>query len=142
MAKYNILRKCGHEEAVEIYGPVKDRDWKAAREAKKLCSACYRAEQIRKAQEASQAAGLPELTGTPKQVAWAEQIRARVIQDLAPLKEMLEKAVAAGNENAPTGLRIIDSVLGRTEAREWIETRDIHYSAEWLVNETKKALGQ
>lgn len=42
----------------------------------KLCADCYNAKVVAKARELEQALELPKLVGTPKQIAWASNIRA------------------------------------------------------------------
>ena len=82
MAWHTIDHVCGHSQRVQIYGPTRDRDRKAEWHASRLCPDCFAVQQEReraeagaKAAEAAKAAGLPTLTGTDKQVSWAEQIR-------------------------------------------------------------------
>ena len=86
MAKYTINRSCGHEERIQIYGPERDRDGKAEREARKLCGECYRTAKLAESKIAGEQAvaatadrPLPALSGSEKQIAWAEQIRAQAI---------------------------------------------------------------
>ena len=83
MANYDIKFSCGHVETRNIIGKVKDRERKIEYfKEYGLCSACWEAEkkhqfeeQNRKAAEEAKEYGLPELTGTEKQVAWANTLR-------------------------------------------------------------------
>ena len=92
MAKYEITFSCGHTEERQLYGKMADRERKIAYfEEHGLCSECYRKqkelerqEANKKAKETNQAAGLPKLEGSEKQVAWAEKIRADILQRLKP----------------------------------------------------------
>lgn len=75
--KYYGTYACGHEGAVDIYGPSKDREWKKENAFSRLCPECReKARQQerdianKKAAEAAAEMGLPKLTGTEKQVAW------------------------------------------------------------------------
>lgn len=86
MAKYNVTYACGHEGVVNIVGPYKNREWKRQREENKMCPDCWRKrieeERARENEEAAKKAAemeLPELTGTPKQVAWANTLRQKMI---------------------------------------------------------------
>jgi hypothetical protein len=92
MAKYTITRSCSHTEEVQIYGTNShgERTRQAEYEATKLCRECYLAAQQAKrdaaAAEAAQTAteqGLPELTGSEKQIKWALSIRAEKLSELA-----------------------------------------------------------
>lgn len=40
-----IKRACGHEEQVEVFGKVSEREYKIKREEKKTCRECYLADQ-------------------------------------------------------------------------------------------------
>ena len=134
MAKYTITHKCGHEEVHNISGPVKDRDRKAEYLASRVCRECWLAEQNKKAEadaSANQAAGLPELSGSAKQISWAESIRAKVIGRLEGMistgRQHLidtgadEARLAAADEAGRKGL---DWLKGHTESRWWIDHRD------------------
>lgn len=84
-----------------------------------MCPGCYkehaRAEERRKNEEAIAATGatLPPLTGSEKQVAWAEDIRANAIATaVKSLKDDVDKAAI-----------IADLCAGKTEAKWWIDAR-------------------
>lgn len=68
MSKYTITHACGHEETVQLYGPYKDRERKAAWMAEQDCPEC----RIKARAEAAKAKGLTE--GTDKQIAWAADL--------------------------------------------------------------------
>lgn len=137
--KANIVRACGHTEKIKVYGPYRQRDAALAREQGKVCAACYaaqkdeeRAAAAQAAAQAAQAAGLPALQGTPKQIAWAEQIRstalAAVDQFLSlqgearrqdPRWAQVEAAVAALRNQAQAAWWIDRRSHGR-DARSWL----------------------
>lgn len=82
--------------------------------------------------------GLPELAGSPKQIAWAETIRAEACKDLIGLRD---KAVAYlptlptdKRGEVEAGLEIIAKILDRTSASEWIDDRYTKYDAAWLTD--------
>ena len=85
MARYDGVYACGHEGSTQIYGPTKDRQWKADRHFERVCSDCW-AEQKKKEGETAAAkaaeVGLPELTGSPKQISWANTIRSEIIKSV------------------------------------------------------------
>lgn len=78
MAKYSVTFSCGHTQTVELFGKNSERERKISwYERSGVCSDCYKAEQDAKRQANMDACkSLPALTGTPKQIAWAEKIRA------------------------------------------------------------------
>lgn len=93
MAKYTIDHSCGHEQTHDLIGRHKDRDRKIAWLETTLCADCYRAkierereEQAQKAAQDAQEVGLPDLTGTEKQIRWALQLRSEF---LAPFEKPL-----------------------------------------------------
>ncbi len=133
MAKYQITRTCGHVETVNIVGPGKDRPRKAAREANRLCHACYVAEQqaaaIAAAPEVS--ADLPALTGSAKQITWADALRASGIVELGTATDMFRDAdylAKFDDETRSTILRTVADyeaeVTAETSAGWWIDRRD------------------
>ena len=94
-----------------------------------LCPGCYkehaRAEERRKNDEAISATGatLPPLTGTEKQVAWAEDIRAQAIARVVRnLKDGVDKPAI-----------VADLCAGKTEAKWWIDTRYSSFSKERIL---------
>lgn len=86
MAWYYGTYSCGHEGRVNIIGPQKFRQYKIDREFEKVCPNCWE-EQLKKEHEKANAEALekakemelPQLTGSEKQVAWANTIRQQFI---------------------------------------------------------------
>ena len=133
MAKYSILRTCGHIETANICGPTKDRPRQEQYEATKSCYDCYKAEQARKRTEqsaeaatAAEAAGLPALNGSDKQVAWAETIRQECFRAAQNILAKLPTTVAQNPEQAKT-LEICKGIVGQTNAGWWIDHRGLSF---------------
>lgn len=80
MAKYEIKHTCGHTETVNICGTNVhgERDHKIACLESKPCRECA----AKAAAEDAVKAGLPKLSGSEKQVAWALDIRNEMIATL------------------------------------------------------------
>lgn len=89
--------RCGHTTPIAVHSRYNYDRYHAVRLRDLVCPEC----QARTDQAAEQAAemGLPALVGTPKQVAWAETIRAHYIE--------------TGGE----------AFLGENSAKWWIENR-------------------
>ena len=77
--KYDVTFSCGHTATIELFGPGKERERKISwYETHGECPECYKARKqaereaidAQAAQE-SREKQWPELSGTPKQVAWA-----------------------------------------------------------------------
>jgi hypothetical protein len=105
--KYDVNFSCGHTETIELFGKNTERKRKIEYfEQYGMCSTCYKAqkEAEHKAEmDAYKSAELPALTGTPKQIAWAEKIR-----------------LEAYNSYANRGFEYIAS---ETSAAWWIDRR-------------------
>lgn len=71
MAKYTITYKCGHTAEVQLYGKESERQRKIEWYKTINCPQCEAEAQKAEAE----ANGLPELSGSDKQVAWATKIR-------------------------------------------------------------------
>ena len=91
------------------------------------CPECYKARQQaeretanEKAAQESRAVGWPELSGSPKQVAWATTIRKAKIDELM------------AREPTDTGLRYITWIIQtHTDAKYWIDNRDWSLCGQW-----------
>ena len=83
MAKYEIAHSCGHVETVQIYGTNVhgERERRAAWLASKPCPECERRAKAEAARAKAEEMGLSGLTGSEKQVAWAEDIRSKAVRD-------------------------------------------------------------
>ena len=145
---------CG--ERGEVYGRNRrDADYQAKRaeETGRLCAACYakqleaeRAAENAAAAEATAQLGLPELTGSPKQIVWATTLRVKSLPELAAaVAGMLESvqraakdpqlATIATEDELEAAVRELEDGLNvwaaeerrQTESRHWIDMRDRRY---------------
>ena len=75
MAHYTINHTCGHSVEIQLFGKMEDRyrriEWLETQE----CEECKRAKANAAAAAAKDARGLADLTGSEKQIAWANTIR-------------------------------------------------------------------
>ena len=126
---YSGTFSCGHEGKVNIIGKAKDREWKIERAFSNMCPDCYKKwleeEHQRKNKEAMEEAkemDLPELTGTEKQIAWANTLRKKFIDTVEDRIESLK------TKNAPKKTKryqeTLDHILlTKTEAKYYIDNR-------------------
>ena len=114
-----VNHKCGHSEAVQLYGKAADRQRKLAWLASQNCKACE-AEQRAKV---AKAAGLPTLVGSPRQVDWAESIRAQKLRELAKIQAQVEVAPGTDEEKA-IHLGAIQAVHNKRDSIWWIDNRN------------------
>ena len=113
MAKSTITYRCGHTAEVQLYGAYKDREKKIAYHKTIDCPEC----RAKAAAEDAQGKGYAELTGSAKQVSWANDIRTKMMHEVDELaakvtrnKEMFDKAV--------------ETLKNETSASWWIDRRD------------------
>lgn len=71
MAKYDVTHSCGHEVTVDLVGKESERQWRIRNMEQECCEACAAERAAAKNLEY----GLPDLIGSPAQIAWANQIR-------------------------------------------------------------------
>jgi hypothetical protein len=138
MAQYDITRTCGHVETVNITGTDAhgERDRRAEWEATKPCRDCLHEAHAKANAQAAQVAaesGLPDLTGSPKQIAWAQSIR---LAALAEIPDYARKLLArypdpATRDRLVAALaRILTRIAtAHTDARWWIDNRTYLASA-------------
>ena len=123
MAKYSIRRACGHIETVNICGAYADRDRQAEYEAEKLCYECYQAEKAAKAAQAEVEDALPELEGSPKQVAWAKDIRQSVLYGRSGVRYCEKQFGDLAEEDQTTCREAIAGIKAQPSAKWWIDNR-------------------
>ena len=107
-----ITHACGHQEEIQVFGKRADRERKIAWLEAQVCAECRAAE----AAEASKATGMAALVGSPKQIAWAEDIRGETMDAIATLKTRTESESALKD-------RVIAYLGGITSAEWWIDNR-------------------
>lgn len=151
--KYEITMSCGHTETVELFGNANDRERKIEYLKTCKCHECEAAEKAAKLARFNSDNALPALTGSEKQVNWADSLRekrfnevdefaakrkaqnAKVLEAHPELTEKCEEA----NANLDAEVAKIKSWLStKTDARFWIDNRDQllgnltrAYAAEW-----------
>lgn len=106
MAWYYGVFACGHEGRVGVIGPLKNRPWKIEQALGKKCPDCYEKERKEKMEQAcieakikSEEYELPVLSGSDKQIRWANIIRIELLDYIQSLitedgsDRILKKAV-------------------------------------------------
>ena len=117
MAKYTITYKCGHTEEMQLFGKMNDRDRKIAWYATQDCPECKAAA----ARAAAKERGLVELEGTAKQIVWAEQIRAKLLELSEQIKKQLE--TKAEDPRVLELFAVLDDAKNNSKASFWIDSR-------------------
>lgn len=151
MAKYTVKHICGHTHEHGLIGKNADRERRLAWLETVDCPECYKAKQQaereaanQKAAEDNAAAGLPALTGTEKQVAWAETIRAEKMvalnQLIADMEQYIAKPESSESQRKALrlGIKIVQKVQAVDNAVWWIDNRDAVFSQQWIVDKIKQ----
>lgn len=129
-----ICNRCGREFTVHktvCNSGAKESFIRWAESNIKVCRDCEHAAQSEQAAAAAKAAGLPDLQGSPKQIAWAESIRA---EKLEALNRYMQETVqdAKDNSNWPESqitelaeilAGLIQEAKAFTSAKTWIDWR-------------------
>jgi hypothetical protein len=142
MARSRFQYTCGHDG--EAHGRNRrDADSRAAYYAKDECWDCRNAIRAKAAAEAAQAMALPPLTGTPKQISWAEQIRVKALVTWDMTRADILVHLRGGlSEKARSeltdALALLDSELhALTAASEWIDERDTVGGMDWAERQIR-----
>ncbi len=131
MGKYVITHVCGHTEEVNLFGKHADRERKIKYLESIDCRACWDAEQAAKAREA----GLPELTGSPKQIAWANGIRNRILAEADSCIKV--------HPDWPNTAEWLTGLKQETQSRWWIDHREAKASmlyGDWALQKEAQIL--
>ncbi len=113
MAIETITHTCGHTTRENLVGPMAGRTARAEWLASQPCIECKRAAEVEAATAAT--AGMVDLIGSDKQVAWAMTIRAAAV---AAVDALLAGAALNAQQQAA-----IDALRGQADAKFWIDNR-------------------
>ncbi|WP_290455283.1 hypothetical protein [Faecalibaculum rodentium] len=145
MAWYEVKYACGHTGQVQLYGKTDSREWRLHQMEHEDCPECCkkaREEADRKAAEENAADGLPALTGTEKQVLWAEKIRHDILDGIDKAikdsEEEFKQEQAAGtvdeNDRSPEAIEAAKKAYfemqQESSARWWIDHRSLNHFEE------------
>lgn len=139
--KILVTMKCGHKEYKEIFGSTKEREkkiWYFENCCK--CEACEkkaREEANAKAAEESKELNLVELSGSEKQVAWANSIRSRMIKEFEE-----ELSSYEDSKNYDVKKIVLTFINTKTYAYWFIDNRDSMVSLIVKSEDFKKVLNQ
>ena len=120
MAKYSVTYKCGHTGTVELFGKTSDREWRLEQLAKGNCPDCEEAELRKVIVDFNAERDLPSLSGTDRQVAWADKLRMYAIR-------MIEDGYGQMADSSPDKepmSQVLQEMYSITDARFWIDHRD------------------
>lgn len=123
MAWYYGTYSCGHEGRVNVIGKVSERQRKVDMHFSSLCKECQAKrweEESKKAIEQSKEYEFPELSGTEKQIAWANTIRMEFYNYYDKYK-----------------IDVDDIIENETQSKFWIDNRNA-LTRDYFVNQYRK----
>lgn len=107
--KYDVTYTCGHVATIQLYGKTSERESRIKYlEGNCVCPECYKAQKTR---------GMQELSGSPKQVAWANTIREKVMA-------YIDKTMSIEDERVKNLIQYINTSADTKYASWWIDRRD------------------
>lgn len=122
MAHYNLTYACGHAGTVELFGK---REYREKRiqwlEGSVDCPACKKRAAELKMQNFEKEYELPALEGTPKQIAWARDIRKDILTSISYYIDHEENS-----RKKQLGIEMMDFFSAKDTSRFWIENREIY----------------
>jgi len=130
-----VKGSCGCEWEMEIRGYRKEAEREAVELAKEPCPDCAESRRKRTAAACEANAGLPALTGSPKQIAWSETIRAQAISQLQALFQQLEKNSYLNDAKREAAKTLITERINCADAKTWIDERRTAFNLAWLIRE-------
>lgn len=152
MARYTVeCPSCNETYDVKLYGRQSDRQWRLDT-WDWTCDQCrqrQREETNQAAAAANQADGLPPLTGSEKQISWAESIRKEIIEKVADqvgrLVVQVRDTVANSREHADQlagryGFESAEQVIEKALAVE--EVLAANTSASWWIDHRNAGIRQ
>lgn len=140
MANYLIHYACGHNETKQLYGKHTAREQYIEWAAKSGTCSCCKANDAAAATAAIETEhGLPALTGSDKQIAWARTLRATAVKAVADFVNATRARCPADKIAELEGQAevVLQALAGKADARYWIDSRDMaaHQRAAALYKE-------
>lgn len=135
--KYTVTYSCGHAGTVELFGPERDRERKLEwyRDSA-VCPECYAKQQAEERAAIESQYTLPALTGSEKQIAWAEKIRAGFLAERPEAEKSLtvqsDRVAPEVMEQFRTLLaEFLDEFFAESSAGKWIDRRNGSLKSFW-----------
>lgn len=143
--QYRVTHRCGHTETVRLTGPGRQREAIIRSRAQRPCLQCLNTITAARAHAQIEERDLPELTGTPAQVSWAERCRYhalllldRVLADAErkPERIPVPRGGRLPGEDDPLLGELIDRLYREDRARFWINYgRDAQFAGQCIIRD-------
>ena len=137
MAWYDITYACGHTGREQLYGKNEERERRLRYLEGCMCPECEKKNVARRVEEqriTDSAAGLPDLTGSDKQIAWARQLRKSFLEEWESFCNHVEKQKNSfSSDHSPEEVEAEYKIAVKTLALAKEQTI-AHTSAYWWIN--------
>nr|DAO36047.1 MAG TPA: hypothetical protein [Caudoviricetes sp.] len=123
--KYDVTYTCGHIATIQLYGKTSEREERIKwLEDNCVCPECYKAQkeaerkaENEKAAEAAKNRGTQELSGSSKQIAWANTIREKALK-------YIDEKMNLEDERVKKLIEYINNSTITKSASWWIDRRN------------------
>ena len=140
-----ITYSCGHEGEIEVYGKADKRNYIVSMKERDLCPECYKKQQQEITIKETKESGFPELSGSEKQIDWANQIRIKAFKEFSDKERnarqlkllKLIKRVPEETTTETIEKEIKNYFETTTEAKEYIDNRG-NYNLEFFYKKINK----
>lgn len=127
-----VARACGHVETEELrYRGTRDKNQQVEMARRTICKSCRVMLEgwLEATDDAPYPAQLPALSGSDKQVKWAESIRATQLKRLLPA---MTAAAAHGDKIGAAVWQALYVIVTQRQARFWIDNRELGFSRHYI----------
>ncbi len=121
MSKTNVTRKCGCHETLVLDGNAARRANRAKWESEKNCFKCQIKINNETAKQNQLELGLPQLTGTEKQISYAENLRDKCAKQLINYRDRLISGEIPGQEQNKNHVQYVNKIIAVTDSKFWID---------------------
>lgn len=117
MAQYEITYNCGCNRIVNLFGSYDERDRKIEWLKTQDCPECKKAKIRSKVESINASKRLPALSGSEKQIVWAEEIRAFFVDYYDTFSPKIKTS-------KPEMINLLrDWLINHTDSKFWIDHR-------------------
>lgn len=126
MAKYHVKHQCGCTVTHHLIGKVDARESRIGWLKTTDCLECQNAAAV----DAN--GSLPALSGSPKQISWAETLRATRLEEMTAMAARVQDT--ADSDIKTQVINAIERISNVTSSKYWIDRR------KWTVSDTLKEI--
>jgi hypothetical protein len=127
--KQTFTHSCGHEATYDIEGNRPEMMQKVLSMKEQPCPCCINND-------------LPQLAGSDKQIKWATDIRANILNNMYTVEKMIAKANTDNDPRLDIYTQALDCIKSQSQASWWIDNRNtsaqmLHYYTSMTIAKAK-----